>query len=124
LLEPGFSRAGALKNDGYSEGTVGAVQTFFFPTEDGPWTMQRLAVLAPVDVVIRLSRERGRAKVYPTVDVSQSRSRLLELRAVEVKHTTIARTRTAGARVALGRAWRNPTTTDCCRNAHSRCKTI
>ena len=55
-LEPGFSHAEALRKDGFSEGTVGAVQTFFFRAEDGSWTTQRLAALASVDVVIRLSR--------------------------------------------------------------------
>ena len=34
--EPGFSYADQLKKEGFSEGTVGAVQTFFFRAEDGP----------------------------------------------------------------------------------------
>ena len=87
-LEPGFSHAEALRKDGFSEGTVGAVQTFFFRAEDGPWTTQRLAALASVDVVIRLSRERARANIYPTVDVLASRSRLLETKAVNGEHVT------------------------------------
>ena len=89
-LEPGFSHAEELRKEGYSEGTVGAVQTFFLRAEDGPWTTQRLVALAPVDVVIRLSRERGQAKVYPTVDVLASRSRLLEAKAVNAEHAMIA----------------------------------
>lgn len=41
-LEPGFSHAKALSKEGYSEGTVGAVQTFFLRAEDGPWTTIRI----------------------------------------------------------------------------------
>jgi RNA polymerase sigma-70 factor (ECF subfamily) len=89
-FEPGFSLAEELKKEGYSEGTVGAVQTFFFRAEDGPWTPKRLAALAPFDAVIRLSRERARANVYPTVDVLASRSRLLEMSAVDGDHAAIA----------------------------------
>ena len=77
-LEPGYSLADELKKEGYSEGTVGAVQTLFFRAEEGGWTPDRLAALAPADTVIRLSLERARAKVYPSVDVLTSRSRLLE----------------------------------------------
>ena len=43
------------KKEGYSEGTVGAVETFYFPGEEGAWTTERLASLAGVDAVIRLS---------------------------------------------------------------------
>ncbi len=103
-LEPGFSHAEALRKEGYSEGTAGAVQTFFFRAEDGPWTTQRLAALAAVDVVIRLSRERGQAKVYPTVDVLASRSRLLETKAVDGEHATIAER----VRRALASLWAEP----------------
>jgi RNA polymerase sigma factor (sigma-70 family) len=103
-LEPGFSHAEELRKEGYSEGTAGAVQTFFFRAEDGPWTTQRLAALAPVDVIIRLSRERGQAKVYPTVDVLASRSRLLETEAVDGEHATIAER----VRRALASLWAKP----------------
>jgi len=89
-LEPGFSYAEALKKEGYSEGTVGPIQTFFLQTEEGAWTAERLAALASCDVVIRLSRERARANVYPTVDVLTSRSRLLETGAVGNEHAALA----------------------------------
>ena len=109
-LEPGFSYADELKKEGFSEGTVGAVQTFFLRAADGPWTSERLAMLAAADVVLRLSRERARAKVYPTVDVLASRSRLLGTQALGDDHATIAgRVREAlaglwidGARAASG----------------------
>jgi RNA polymerase sigma factor (sigma-70 family) len=42
-LAEDYSHAQELKQEGYSEGTVGSVQTFFFRSEDGPWTPQRLA---------------------------------------------------------------------------------
>ena len=102
--EPDFSHAEALRKEGYSEGTVGAVQTFFFRAEDGPWTSQRLAALAPIDTVIRLSRERGQAKVYPTVDVLASRSRLLEAKAADNEHARIAER----VRQALASLWATP----------------
>jgi RNA polymerase sigma factor (sigma-70 family) len=103
-LEPGFSHAEQLRKDGYSEGTVGAVQTFFLRAEEGPWTTGRLAALAPADVVIRLSRERGQAKVYPTVDVLASRSRLLETTAAGAEHVAIA----ARVREILASLWATP----------------
>jgi RNA polymerase sigma factor (sigma-70 family) len=45
-LEPGFSVVDELKKAGYSEGAVGAVQTFFLRADEGPWTTERLAALA------------------------------------------------------------------------------
>jgi RNA polymerase sigma factor (sigma-70 family) len=106
-LEPGYSLADELKQDGYSEGTVGAVQTFFFRAEEGGWTPERLEALAPADTVIRLSVERARAKVYPTVDVLTSRSRLLETKAVAEEHVAIA----DRARRALAALWSKKTPT-------------
>ncbi len=102
--EPGFSHAEQLRKEGYSEGTVGAVQTFFLRAEAGPWTTQRLAALAPADVVIRMSRERGQAKVYPTIDVLASRSRLLEMKVADAEHVAIAER----VREALASLWATP----------------
>jgi RNA polymerase sigma factor (sigma-70 family) len=105
-LEPGYSHVEALKKDGYSEGTVGAVQTLFFCAAEGGWVQERLNALAPADTVIRLSLERARAKVYPTVDVLTSRSRLLETKAAGREHVTIANR----VRKALASLWseKNP----------------
>lgn len=100
-LEPGFSYAEELMKEGYSEGTVGAVQTFFLRADEGPWTSERLAALAPVDVVLRLSRDRAKAKVYPSVDVLASRSRLLDQRAVSKEHAETANR----VRAALAALW-------------------
>jgi F0F1-type ATP synthase beta subunit len=102
-LEPGYSFAEELKKEGYSEGTRGSVQGFFLRTEDGPWTAERLAMLAPADTVIRLSRAHAKAKVYPTVDVLASRSRLLEAAAVDPEHAVIAER----VRDALAALWAN-----------------
>jgi RNA polymerase sigma factor (sigma-70 family) len=79
-----------LKEDGYSEGTVGAVQTFFLRAGDGPWTADRLAGLAAVDAVVHLSRAVIDAKIYPGIDVLTSRSRLLETNAVGQEHAAVA----------------------------------
>jgi F0F1-type ATP synthase beta subunit len=88
--DPDYSHAEAFKQDGFSEGTVGAVQTFFLRGEGGPWTPDRLADLAPVDTVIHLSREHIHCKIYPGVDVLTSRSRLLEPAAVGDEHARTA----------------------------------
>ncbi|HUD87048.1 MAG TPA: hypothetical protein VMR17_11375, partial [Xanthobacteraceae bacterium] len=109
-LKPGFSHAEELRKEGYSEGTVGAVQTFFLRAEDGPWTAERVAALAPVDVVIRLSRERAQAKVYPTVDGLASRSRLLKTKAADDEHATIAER----VRHALASLWAKPGEAESC----------
>jgi RNA polymerase sigma factor (sigma-70 family) len=89
-LAEDYSHAQALKQDGYSEGTVGAIQTFFFRSEEGPWTAERLAALAPVDTVIHLARDRIKSKIYPGVDVLTSRSRLLETSGTSPEHAAIA----------------------------------
>jgi F0F1-type ATP synthase beta subunit len=92
--EPGFSHADALKKDGYSEGTMGGVQSFFLRANDGPWTADRLAGLAPVDVVIHLTREMAHSNlhygIWPCVDVRTSRSRLLETKMIGDEHAVIA----------------------------------
>jgi F0F1-type ATP synthase beta subunit len=88
--EEDFSYAAELKKDGFSEGTVGAVQTFFFRAGDGPWTTERLAELASVDTVIHLSRGMAERKIYPCVDPRTSRSELLETKAVGDEHAAIA----------------------------------
>jgi F0F1-type ATP synthase beta subunit len=100
-LKPGFSHAETLKKDGYSEGTVGAVQTLFFLAAEAGWTQAQLNALAPADTVIRLSLERARAKVYHTVDVLTSRSRLLQTKTAGRKHVTIANR----VRKALASVW-------------------
>jgi F-type H+-transporting ATPase subunit beta len=94
---PGFSHADALKKDGFSEGTLGAVQSFFLRADEGPWTADRLAALAPADAVIHLSREVAKAKIYPCIDPRTSRSRLLESGSLDARHREIA----ARARAAL-----------------------
>jgi RNA polymerase sigma factor (sigma-70 family) len=89
-MAPDFSFAGALAEEGYSEGTRGAVQSFFLRSEDGPWTAERLAALAAADVVIHLSRAQARAKFYPCVEPLTSRSRWLGTKAAGQEHAAIA----------------------------------
>jgi hypothetical protein len=52
-----------LRKDGFSEGTVGAVQTFFFRAEDGPWTTQRLAFWRTAAPATKRSDARRRSKI-------------------------------------------------------------
>lgn len=85
-----FSYAAELKKDGFSEGTVGAVQTFFFRAGDDPWNTESLAELAAVDTVIHLSRGMAESKIYPCVDPRTCRSRLLETKTVGEDHAVIA----------------------------------
>jgi RNA polymerase sigma factor (sigma-70 family) len=98
---PNYSYAEALKQEGYSEGTKGAVQTFFLRGGDGPWTEDRLASLSPVDSVIHLSRAVAKAKIYPCLDPRTSRSRLHDSPAVDARHRAIA----ARVREALTSLW-------------------
>src|SRR5262249_6529084 len=87
---PGRTFADDLKKEGFSEGNVGAVQTFFLRSDTQPWTKERLSALDSLDTVIHLSRERANARVYPTVNVLTSRSRLLETKLVGDDHAAIA----------------------------------
>src|SRR5882672_2018421 len=64
-LDENYSFADELKAEGYSEGTVGAVQTFFLRGVDGPWTAETLASLAAVDTIVHLSRDMILCKTYP-----------------------------------------------------------
>jgi len=79
-----------MEKDGFSAGTVGPVQTFFFRREDGPWTSESLSTLTGVDLVIRLSEALGQLEIYPAVDPLTSRSRLLESSALGREHLEIA----------------------------------
>jgi RNA polymerase sigma factor (sigma-70 family) len=109
-LDPSFSIADTLKQEGYSEGTVGSVQTFFVGGKAGPWTREELEDLAPIDTLIHLSRQMILLKNYPGVDVMTTRSRLLEDSLIAQEDIATARS----VRNAIG-AWRaaeeNPTIT-------------
>jgi F0F1-type ATP synthase beta subunit len=85
-----FSISGTLKRDGYSEGTVGAVQTFFLRGQEEPWVADGLKQVAAADVVIHLTRQVAGAGIYPAVDLRSSRSRLLETEAVSEAHKAVA----------------------------------
>ena len=65
------------RQEGFSDGSVGAVQTFFFLREEGPWTAESLAALSGVDVVVHLATTLAQRKIYPPVDPLASRSTLL-----------------------------------------------
>jgi F0F1-type ATP synthase beta subunit len=90
-LDENYSFSAALKKDGYSEGTVGCVQTFFVGGEAVPWTAEKLAGLAPIDTVIQLSRKMILAKNYPGVDVLTARSRLLDENLIGADDIELAR---------------------------------
>jgi RNA polymerase sigma factor (sigma-70 family) len=101
-MDENFSFAAALKEEGYGEGTVGRVETFFLRGVEGPWTAETLAALAPVDTVIHLARDMIVRKNYPGVDVRTARSRLLDEKLVGTADVEIARR--AREAIALRRA--------------------
>lgn len=90
-LDENYSFSAALKEEGYSEGTVGCVQTFFVGGEAVPWTAEKLAGLAAIDTVIQLSRKMILAKNYPGVDVLTARSRLLDENSIDADDIDLAR---------------------------------
>ena len=87
---PPPSIAETLRKEGFSDGTVGVVQTFYFRSEEGAWTPERLAGLGGVDVVIRLSADLAGLRISPPVDPLTSRSRLLETGSVDPAHVELA----------------------------------
>jgi F-type H+-transporting ATPase subunit beta len=101
-LDENYSFAEELKSEGCSEGTVGAVQTFFLTGVAGRWTAETMAALAPFDTVVQLARAMILRKNYPGVDVLTTRSRLLDENLVDSADVDIAR-RTREA-IALRRA--------------------
>jgi len=112
-LEPDYSLAAELKEEGSSEGTVGSVQTFFFRSEGGKWTADALATLYPVDTVVHISRERIKSKLYPGIDVLTSRSGLFERDAVSAEHARIAeRVKAALTQMWAGNGFANSDTND------------
>jgi RNA polymerase sigma factor (sigma-70 family) len=86
---PGASFQEMWEKEGYTGGTAGTVQTFYFLGEE-EWTAERLAGLPAVDAVIRLSRDLGRLGIYPTIDPLASLSRLLALGLASPEHLQIA----------------------------------
>jgi F0F1-type ATP synthase beta subunit len=75
--------------EGYTGGTSGTVQTFYFLGQE-EWTAERLATLPSVDTVIRLSKDLAQLGIYPTVDPLASRSHLLDMGLVDPEHAEIA----------------------------------
>ena len=106
-LDENYSFAEELKSEGCSEGTVGAVQTFFLTGVAGPWTAETLAALAPIDTVVQLARAMILRKNYPGVDVLTTRSRLLDDNLVGAADVEIAR-RVREAIALLRAAQENP----------------
>jgi RNA polymerase sigma factor (sigma-70 family) len=98
---PDWSFDAQLRKEGFGEGNVGDLQTFFFAAEDEAWTDDRLNLLGAADVVVRLSSAHMASRVYPPIDVLTSRSRLLANGGVTAEHAETAR----WTREALAELW-------------------
>ncbi len=86
---PGLSFQEVWEKEGYTGGTVGNVQTFYF-VGDEEWTAERLARLPAVDTIVRLSQGLAHLGIYPTVDAVLSSCRRLDAGLVEPEHALIA----------------------------------
>ena len=71
-LDGGFRFSAALKEEGFSEGTVGSVQTLL-PLRGRSWTPERLAALDGQFPSFISPASASSAKIYPCVDVLTSR---------------------------------------------------
>jgi RNA polymerase sigma factor (sigma-70 family) len=90
-LDEKRSIADELMAEGYSEGTVGSVQTFFVGGEHQPWTTEKLAKLASIDTVIHLTRNMILQKNYPGIDLLTTRSRLVDDNLIGAEELDIVR---------------------------------
>ena len=86
---PGLSFQEVWEKEGYTGGTVGTVQTFYF-VGDEEWTAERLARLPAVDAIVRLSQGLAQLGIYPTVDAVLSSCRRLDAGLVAPEHALIA----------------------------------
>ncbi len=86
---PDWSFQELWEKEGYTGGTVGNMQTFYF-VGDEEWTAERLARLPAVDAIVRLSQGLGQLGIYPTVDAVLSTSRPLSSGLVDPEHARIA----------------------------------
>ena len=93
FLPPGVPNAWdwpRVRAEGYSAGTAGSVQTFFFLRErllPGAST----PALDAVDAVLVLTPAISAMKIYPCVDPLATRSRLLDPEIVGAEHAAVAR---------------------------------
>jgi F0F1-type ATP synthase beta subunit len=85
---PGLSFQEVWEKEGYTGGTVGSVQTFYF-VGDEEWTAERLARLPAVDAIIRLSQGLAQLGIYPPVDAVLSSARPLAA-GLDPEHARIA----------------------------------
>jgi F-type H+/Na+-transporting ATPase subunit beta len=90
-LDENYSIAEGLAKDGYSDGNVGSVQTFFVGGEPQPWTDEKLAKFASVDTLIHLTRDMIVRKTYPGVELRTTRSRLLDDALIDADDVNLAR---------------------------------
>ena len=88
------------EDGGIQRGDRGRCSNVLPLREEGPWTVESLAALTGVDVVIRLSREQAERRVWPPVDPLTSRSRLFDDPTAPVEHAELA-SRVRGALALL-----------------------
>jgi F0F1-type ATP synthase beta subunit len=104
FLPPGMANPSGwtrVRAEGYSGGSLGSVQTFYFIGERPETDPAAVARLAAFDAVLVLSPVQRAAGIYPCVDPLAGRSRVLDPAVVGAEHATVAaRTREALATAA------------------------
>jgi RNA polymerase sigma factor (sigma-70 family) len=73
-----FSFAEALRAHGFSEGSLGLVESYFLRAPAENWSADQLAQLAPADVVISLTLAQAKRGNWPAIDPATARSRLID----------------------------------------------
>ena len=73
-----FSYAEALRKDGFTEGSLGPVETYFLRAPAATWGAEVLDDLRAADVVISLMHEQAKRGIWPAIDPLTARSRLIE----------------------------------------------
>jgi F-type H+-transporting ATPase subunit beta len=73
-----FSYAEALRKDGFSEGSLGPVETYFLRAPAAAWGADTLSQLDGADVVISLTHAQAKLGIWPAIDPATARSRLIE----------------------------------------------
>lgn len=85
-----FSYAEALRKDGFTEGSLGPVETYFLRAPAATWDADGRATLAAADVLISLTQAQAQRGIWPAIDPLIGRSRLIEQRKLPADRLALA----------------------------------